>query len=172
MPRNPSPRSLTAARACALWHRREDNQVLRVHRAVRPFADWHALCAEWARTFLSACIQLHSSYGRSSWQCGLPHLPRYPRQRHILLLGRSPGEPIISLELRCWLLYLFPNTCVVIPCQLLPALAGTGPRILLMDNHSAHHNLELHALANANLHLVVYGSIHSPELKEGVSPPA
>jgi len=32
-----------------------------------------------------------------------------------------------------------------------------------MDNHSAHHNLELHALANANLHLVVYGSIHSPD---------
>ena len=47
--------------------------------------------------------------------------------------------------------------------QLLPALAGTGPRVVLADNHSAHNTAAVQALFNANGHLFFNRSIHSPD---------
>jgi len=59
---------------------------------------------------------------------------------------------------------LGPGCCLLCPCQLLPALKGTGPRVALADNHSAHHTAAMMALFNANGHLLIRGPIHSPDL--------
>jgi len=48
--------------------------------------------------------------------------------------------------------------------QLIPALEGTGPRIVLADNHSSHHTAQMQALLNANGHKLINGSIHSPDM--------
>ena len=46
--------------------------------------------------------------------------------------------------------------------QLLPAIDGTGPRVILADNHTAHHSSVLEELFLMNGQMLVHGPIHSP----------
>ena len=52
--------------------------------------------------------------------------------------------------------------CVCV-AQLLPALAANGPRIVMADNHTAHHFEGVQDLFLMNGHTLVRGSIHSPD---------
>ena len=74
---------------------------------------------------------------------------------HVLLVT----NPYFSWRLlKCFVCAHVRGSCD----QLLPAIAGTGPRVILADNHTAHHSSVLEELFLMNGHLLVHGPIHSP----------